>query len=161
MTESVKGLVRGMLNFIAGSINRVIDSINYLIRGYNSIPTNPFKVSELYRIDVPAFAEGGIVDRPTLALVGEGGEREFIIPESKMAATAANYLSGGGSSAPASSGGGSTGKAQISITTGPVLQQGGEQYVTLYDLERAMQMTADGVYKSLRTSSGRYATGVR
>lgn len=159
MTESVKGLVRGMLNFIASSINRVIDSINYLIRGYNSIPTNPFKVSELYRIDVPAFAEGGIVDRPTLAMVGEGGEREFIIPESKMAATAANYLSGGGNSAPAS--GGSTGNAQISITTGPVMQMDSEQYVTLSDLERAMQMTADGVYKSLRTAAGRYAVGTR
>jgi TP901 family phage tail tape measure protein len=35
-------------------------------------------------LQVPAFAEGGVVDRPTLALVGEGGEREYIIPESKL-----------------------------------------------------------------------------
>ena len=41
------------------------------------------------------------------------------------------------------------------------MQMDNEQYVTLSDLERAMQMTADGVYKSLRTSAGRYATGVR
>jgi hypothetical protein len=99
-----------------------------------------------------------------LALVGEGGEREFIIPESKMAAASANYLSGarGGAVVPqASGGGGSTGNAQISITTGPVMQMDSEQYVTLSDLERAMQMTADGVYKSLRTSAGRYAVGTR
>jgi hypothetical protein len=159
--NSVKDVFRSMLNFIVSGINRAVSAINYLIDGYNRIPVVP-DIPRLGILSVPAFAEGGIVDRPTLAMVGEGGEREFIIPESKMAATAANYLSGGGSSAPASSGGsGSTGNAQISITTGPVLQQGGEQYVTLYDLERAMQMTADGVYKSLRTSSGRYATGVR
>lgn len=30
------------------------------------------------------MASGGIVDRPTLALLGEGGEREYVIPESKM-----------------------------------------------------------------------------
>ena len=31
-----------------------------------------------------AFQEGGVVTRPTLALVGEGGEKEYIIPESKF-----------------------------------------------------------------------------
>lgn len=31
-----------------------------------------------------AFAEGGVVNRPTLAVVGEAGEREYIIPEHKM-----------------------------------------------------------------------------
>ena len=30
------------------------------------------------------MASGGMVDRPTLALLGEGGEREYVIPESKM-----------------------------------------------------------------------------
>lgn len=30
------------------------------------------------------LAMGGIVDRPTLALIGEGGENEYVIPESKM-----------------------------------------------------------------------------
>jgi hypothetical protein len=32
---------------------------------------------------IPAFQSGGVVDRPTLALVGER-EREYIIPESKF-----------------------------------------------------------------------------
>jgi phage-related protein len=159
--NNIKGVFRGMLNFVVSGINTAVDAINYLIRGYNSIPlVSP--VPTLDRLSVPAFAEGGIADRPTLAMVGER-EREYIIPQSKMAAASANFLSGarGGAVIPQSSGGGGGGNAQISITTGPVLQQGGEQYVTLYDLERAMQMTADGVYKSLRTYSGRYATGVR
>jgi phage-related protein len=162
--NSVKNVFRSMLNFIVSGINRAVSAINYLIDGYNRIPPLP-DIQRLGFLSVPAFAEGGVVDRPTLAMVGDGNEREFIIPQSKMAAASANFLSGarGGAVIPQASGGGggSTGKAQISITTGPVLQQGGEQYVTLYDLERAMQMTADGVYRSLRTSSGRYATGVR
>jgi hypothetical protein len=162
--NSVKNVFREMLNFIVSGINRAVSAINYLIDGFNRIPVVA-DIPRLGILSVPAFAEGGIVDRPTLAMVGEGGEREYIIPQSKMAAASANFLSGarGGAVIPQTSGGGSssTGNAQISITTGPVLQQGGEQYVTLYDLERAMQMTADGVYKSLRTSSGRYATGVR
>ena len=89
-------------------------------------------------------------------MVGEGGEREYIIPASKMAAASANYLNGarGGSVIP-------SGNAQINVTTGPVMQQGGQQYVSMADLERAMRKTADGVYASLRTPAGRYATGVR
>jgi SLT domain-containing protein len=103
-----------------------------------------------------AFAKGGIVTKPTLGLVGEGGEPEYIIPESKMAAASANYLNGarGGSVIP-------SGNAQINVTTGPVMQQGGQQYVSMADLERAMRATANGVYASLRTPAGRYATGVR
>ena len=103
-----------------------------------------------------AFANGGIVTKPTLGLVGEGGEPEYIIPQSKMAAASANYLSGarGASVIP-------SGNAQINVTTGPVMQQGGQQYVSMADLEKAMRKTADGIYSSLRTPAGRYATGVR
>jgi hypothetical protein len=163
---TIKSILNGIVGGIMNAVNSVINEINYLIGRANeiSIKVNGPQIPILPKLNIPAFAEGGIVDRPTLAMVGEGGEREYIIPQSKMAAASANFLSGarGGAVIPQASGGGSsTGNAQISITTGPVLQQGGEQYVTLYDLERAMQMTADGVYKSLRTSSGRYATGVR
>ena len=41
------------------------------------------------------------------------------------------------------------------------MQQGGQQYVSMADLEKAMRKTADGVYASLRTPAGRYAVGVR
>jgi hypothetical protein len=33
---------------------------------------------------IPKFQHGAVVDRPTLAMVGEGGEREWIVPESKI-----------------------------------------------------------------------------
>jgi hypothetical protein len=43
---------------------------------------------------LPSFAAGGIVTRPTLAMVGEGGEPEAIIPFSKMGAAMANWAGG-------------------------------------------------------------------
>jgi DNA topoisomerase-1 len=33
---------------------------------------------------LPHFAEGGVVDKPTLAVLGEKHEREYIVPESKL-----------------------------------------------------------------------------
>ena len=98
-------------------------------------------------------------------MAGEGGEREYIIPQSKMAAASANYLRGarGGAVIPASASGGYSGggNAQINVTTGPVMQQGGQQWATMADLEKVARATADGIYASLRTPAGRYAMGVR
>lgn len=33
---------------------------------------------------VPAWAEGAVVSKPTLAVVGEGGETEYVLPDSKL-----------------------------------------------------------------------------
>ena len=41
-----------------------------------------------------AFANGGMVTSPTIGLVGEGGEPEYIIPASKMAGAMARYSAG-------------------------------------------------------------------
>ena len=40
------------------------------------------------------YAEGGYVQGPTNALIGEGGEGEYVIPESKMSDALANYAGG-------------------------------------------------------------------
>ena len=40
------------------------------------------------------FAEGGYVSGPTNALIGEGGEPEYVIPESKMRASMERYSKG-------------------------------------------------------------------
>ena len=45
------------------------------------------------------FAEGGYVSGPTRALVGEGGESEYIIPESKMRESMSRYSRGARGSA--------------------------------------------------------------
>jgi tape measure domain-containing protein len=159
---SIGTTIKSILNTIVGgvmrTVNSVINEINYLIGRANAISAKVKgpQISTLPKLSIPAFANGGIVTRPTLAMVGEGGEPEYIIPQSKMAAAAANYLGGarGASVIP-------SGNAQINVTTGPVMQQGGQQYVSMADLEKAMRKTADGVYASLRTPAGRYAMGVR
>lgn len=162
VVNTIKAAMRNVLQFIANSINVVGSQVNRLISGFNRLPGPdiPFVPT----LSVPQFAKGGVVSGPTLAMVGEGGEPEYIIPQSKMAKAAANYLNGARGSAviPAYANGGFVGgNAQINVTTGPVMQQGGQQYVTLADLEKAMRRTADGIYASLRTPAGRYAVGTR
>jgi tape measure domain-containing protein len=157
LVNSTKSIIRSLLQSVANAINSVGTAINNLIGAYNRLPNAP-DIPFVPRISVPAFAEGGVVSRPTLAMVGEAGP-EYIIPASKMAEASANYLSGArGNSVIPSQG---SGNAQINVTTGPVMQQGGQQYVTLADLENAMRKTADGIYASLRTPAGRYAVGTR
>lgn len=41
-----------------------------------------------------AFADGGMVNRPTLGLIGEGHEPEYVIPQSKMLSALKRYSSG-------------------------------------------------------------------
>ena len=55
------------------------------------------------------FAKGGYVTGPTMSMIGEGGEPEYVIPESKMRESMARYSRGarGGSVIP-ESGAGST-----------------------------------------------------
>jgi tape measure domain-containing protein len=155
---AIKAVLNGVLRGVFGAVNGAIGNINRLVIAANNISAKVRgpQLPTLPTLGVPQFANGGVVTSPTLAMVGEGGEPEYIIPQSKMAAASANYLNGarGGSVIP-------SGNAQINVTTGPVMQQGGQQYVSMADLERAMRKTADGIYASLRTPAGRYATGVR
>jgi hypothetical protein len=162
VVNTIKGAMRNVLQFIANAINSVGRQVNRLISAFNRLPGSdiPFVPT----LSVPAFANGAVVSMPTIAMVGDGGEDEYIIPASKMAAASANYLNGarGGAVIPAFANGGFVGgNAQINVTTGPVMQQGGQQYVSMADLERGLRKTADGIYASLRTPAGRYATGVR
>ena len=152
----VKGIIRGILQTIANGINAAVGAINRLIGAYNSLPTPDLPL--VPTIAIPQFAQGGVVNRPTLAMVGEGGEREYIIPESKMAAASARYLSGGRGDAVLSGG---AGNAIINIRTGPVMSAQGQQWVTMADLERAVRQTEAGVMARIRTPAGRRALGIR
>lgn len=64
-----------------------------------------------------AFADGGLVTSPTMGLIGEGGEPEYVIPASKMrgamqryagGARGASVIPGSGESSPAAAGGTAT-----------------------------------------------------
>lgn len=103
------------------------------------------------------YAKGGYVNSPTVAMIGEGGQGEYVVPESKAAAFAMNYMLGargagaidGNASSPA-----------INITTGPVMQQGGQNYVTIQDMEAGLQAVADTILNNSRSYSSRRFTGV-
>jgi hypothetical protein len=157
VVETIRGAMNGVLRFIAGGINAAVRAINTLILGYNRLPTPDLPL--IPSVAVQAFAEGGVVDRPTLAMVGEGGEREYIIPESKMGAASAAYLAGTRGAGVIT--GTTTAAAVINVTTGPVLQQDGQQWVTMRDLERAMRATEAGTLARIRTPAGRSALGIR
>ena len=82
------------------------------------------------------LAEGGYVTGPTKALVGEGGQPEYVIPESKMDGAMQRYSAGATGAdvvdGPTPSGGGGTAVADAppSITiNGGVTQFGGNDYI--------------------------------
>jgi hypothetical protein len=51
--------------------------------------------ASMFGAGAPSFlAEGGLVTSPTLAMIGEGGEPEYVIPFSKMDAAMTNYADG-------------------------------------------------------------------
>jgi phage-related protein len=155
---TIKNVFRSVLQYLVDRVNFAAGLINVLIRAFNRLPAPD--IPEIPSLAVPAFAQGGVVDRPTLAMVGEGGEREYVVPESKMAAASSNFLAGargGAVLAGAASGGGTP---TINITTGPVMEFDGQRYVTVADMERAMRLTAEGVIGRLRTPSARIALGI-
>ena len=110
-----------------------------------------------------AFAKGGMVKGPTLGLIGEGGEPEYIIPQSKAAGFAANFLSGkrGAGAIPGFADGGvvAPSSASVNIQTGPVTQMGGQNYVTMQDMSQAVQAGVEQTLQFLM-SDGTVRTGV-
>jgi len=97
------------------------------------------------------YSEGGFVDRPTNALIGEGGENEYVIPESKMSNAIKRYARGArGESVVEGSGETSAGSrkrsgAVVNISTGPVMQMDGQDYVTVSDLNEAVGNVASAM----------------
>lgn len=78
--NSVKSFISGMVNFITQKINGVIRAINSVVStGAGILGIDAPTINE-----IPQLAEGGIVTKPTLAMIGEGGESEAVIPLSKM-----------------------------------------------------------------------------
>jgi hypothetical protein len=110
-----------------------------------------------------AFAKGGMVKGPTLGLIGEGGEPEYIIPQSKAAGFAANFLSGkrGAGAIPGFADGGvvAPSSASVNIQTGPVTQMGGQNYVTMQDMSQAVQAGVEQTLQFLM-SDGTVRAGV-
>jgi tape measure domain-containing protein len=170
--NAITNPIRQAYNFVVGIVQNIINAVNQAIRAIASIDgggggTKPQvkKAAQgaYWSGGFQAFAKGGVVTKPTMGLIGEGGEAEYIIPQSKAAGFAANYLSGArGAAAIPSGGGGGGGTPTISIQTGPVTQMNGTNYVTTQDMRRAVQ---SGVEQTLKLISGdasiRSSVGIR
>ena len=80
------------------------------------------------------FNQGGLVTKPTMGLVGEAGEDEYIIPASKMAQSMQRYSAGarGESVIPgtgqSSAGGGADAQTTVNYS-GPILNFNSEEFV--------------------------------
>jgi len=120
-------------------INTIKSAISFL-RKLNFLRRNSGQSGD----DVNAFAHGGIVSSPQMAIVGEAGS-EYIIPARKAGQFSQNYLSGlrGSAAIPRFAEGGFTGTPNVNITTGAVTQMNGTNFITTNDLASAVQSGID------------------
>lgn len=89
IVKSIFGMLGGI---IKAPINAAISGINMAIRGINRLSFDvpswiPGIGGSHFGVNlptIPALAEGGIVTKATMALVGEGKEHEAVIPLSKL-----------------------------------------------------------------------------
>lgn len=77
ITNTVKTAINSVLSTAVGIINGFISAINFAIGVINAIPG--VNIKTLNKLSVPKLAKGGIVDRATLAVVGEAG-KEAVVP---------------------------------------------------------------------------------
>lgn len=83
---AVKGVVNSILGFAEGTINGFIRAINLAIDMINIIPN--VHIDKLGLLHIPRLATGGIVGPQgggSVIVAGDGGEDEWVVPESKMA----------------------------------------------------------------------------
>ena len=109
----------------------------FINKAFTSMFANMFPTQEggIHKGGFKAFANGGVATGPTLGLIGEGGEDEYVIPSSKMEGAMQRYSAGargqgvvpGGGTVASGSGVGSGGTTVN--YTGPILNFNGDDYV--------------------------------
>lgn len=77
ISGAVKKAINSILEKAIGIINGFISAINLAISVINAIPG--VNIKKLKKLDVPKLARGGIIDSPTVAMIGEAG-KEAVMP---------------------------------------------------------------------------------
>jgi TP901 family phage tail tape measure protein len=120
-----------------------------------------------------AFANGGVVSSPTMGLIGEGGEPEYVIPQSKMSAAMSRYSRGArgesvipGNGTSTEGGGTATATMQPIDVRYSVERINNVDYVTADQFragmaQAAQQGAAQGERRALRTLQNSAATRKR
>lgn len=86
IVNTIAGGIKSMIGLIKNEINSLVSMINKVIKAIDAISVDlPFGMGHIgFNIPtIPLLAEGGIVTKPTLAMIGEAGT-EAVIPLSKM-----------------------------------------------------------------------------
>lgn len=87
--DAIGGAFKSVINTVLSSavniINGFIKGINSVIGVIQNIPGVGDKVGKLSELSIPQLAKGGITTGPTLAMIGEGREKqEVVMPLSKL-----------------------------------------------------------------------------
>jgi hypothetical protein len=137
LTSAVEGLIAGTKSLgesLAG-IAKSIASMYLKAAFMNMLPGLPGAADGAYVGNgIKPFASGGMATRPTLGLVGEAGEDEYIIPASKMASSMQRYSAGARGEAvipgtgSSYAGGGAGGSTTVNYS-GPILNFNSEEFV--------------------------------
>jgi hypothetical protein len=137
LTSAIEGLISGTKSLgesLAG-IAKSIASMYLKAAFMNMLPGLPGKAEGGYMANgIKPFASGGMATRPTLGLVGEAGEDEYIIPASKMASSMQRYSAGARGEAvipgtgSSYAGGGAGGSTTVNYS-GPILNFNSEEFV--------------------------------
>lgn len=153
----IKSAVRGVLQYVATSVNIVAELVNNLIRGFNRLPGPD--LPQIPFVTVPSFAGGGYTGSGPRAggIDGRGGfmamlhPQETVIDHTRGAAAALGGAATAAASAPS-----------ITIQTGPIYRlPDGTDTVSVGDLQAAMQATAAAVMGQLRRPGAQLALGIR
>ena len=148
------GLVQGIQDAITGakslkeSFSGILKQLGgmFLQAGIGSFGIGGKEGSGL--LGLLPFAQGGFVDQPTRAVIGEGGESEYVIPSSKMNEAMGRYARGarGGAVIPDGPGGdasgGMTGGGGSIDVSYSVERINNVNYVTAAEFERGMAQAA-------------------
>ena len=138
LTSAIEGLIAGTktLGESLAGIAKSIASMYLKAAFMNMLPGLPVKSAEgRYMANgIKPFAAGGMATRPTVGVIGEAGEDEYIIPASKMAASMQRYSAGARGEAvipgtgSSYAGGGAGGSTTVNYS-GPILNFNSEEFV--------------------------------
>jgi hypothetical protein len=107
ISEVAGGVFSGIGTIIKAPLDVVIDGINTMLAGVNGIAGMASKIPGLSLLkgatipQIPRLAQGGIIDKPTVAMIGEAGA-EAVVPlkntgfVESLAAAVASAVQGGG-----------------------------------------------------------------
>lgn len=99
MFGGLVGLAKQPINAIISLINKVFSAIGSVsVSIPDWVPSMGGQTLSFEMPQIPMLANGGIVTKPTTALIGEGTESEAVLPLSKLESLLAGHSSSAGSS---------------------------------------------------------------